>query len=143
MEFIFRCRTREVERQPDRRESDSCISIDAQCSTKVKVAFRTDETVDLKAAVGSDGPKRHTSTSHQRLEQHVSRTSETAVAPCGGVKTGLDYCPTSRHRTAHFFAPEMALCLQGDHRCRRVLAIASLQRSLELFQFLSIQCVSP
>ena len=66
-----------------------------------------------------------------------SRTGEAAVAPRCRVKTRLDHCSTSRHRTAHLFAPETTLCLQGDQRRLRVFAIASLQRSLDVLQFLA------
>src|ERR1700678_2377365 len=49
IEFVFRGRTREVERQANRGEPDSCISIHAQRSTEIEVALCPDDALDFEA----------------------------------------------------------------------------------------------
>ena len=122
----------EVEVQPDRAEADRRGAIDAERAAEVEITIGSHHARHIDAAVRRDRSQRDTRAGDERLEEHVSGTGEGAVAAGRRVQTGLDERSAGLYRTGDVAVCERAFGVQGDHRRRRLGAVALLEGTLPL-----------
>ena len=89
---------------------------------------------------GGDRAQRHAGAGDERLEQHVARAQQRAVAAGGGVQAGLGERAAGLDRAGDALA-ERAARPQRDQRRVGVVAVALLQRRLQRPQRVSVHAL--
>jgi len=118
----------QVEGQANRAEPDRGIAVDAQRSPEVEIALRADVTAThLEIKRGRDRSQGHAGAGDQRLEEHVARAGEGAVAAGSRVKTGLDDRAPRIDGAGDLLVAERAPRAQRDQRRVWLLQVALLE----------------
>ena len=124
----------EVEAEPDRREPDGSLAVDAERAAEVEVAFGVDAPRDVELHRGGDRAERDAGAGDERLEQHVSGAGERAGAAGGGVEAGFDERAAGLDLARDLLGVELSVGAQRDEGGRGLLAIAVLERRLHRLQ---------
>ena len=128
----------ELERQADLAEADRRLTIDAERAAEVEVALRAHASRrDGDPERGRDRAQRHPGARDQRLEQHVARAQQRAVATGRRVEPGLGERPARVHRAGDAVA-QVTRRGQRDQRSLGLGPVALLERRLQRPQLIAI-----
>jgi len=121
----------ELEVQPHVLEADGRLLVDAERPAEVEVALGADgAAAHVELERGGDRPERHPRARGERLEQHVARAQQRAVAAGRGMQTRLGDRAPGVDAAADALAKAPAR-LEGDGSGVGVVAVALLERRLE------------
>jgi hypothetical protein len=104
----------------------------AHRAAEVEVALGDDAAAHLEASVDRDRAQRHARARDERLQEHVARARERAVAAARRMEARLDERAAGLDLAGDALAAELAVGPQRQPRSVGLVAIAVLQRALRL-----------
>jgi hypothetical protein len=126
------------EAQSNRAEPDRRVPADGHRSAKIEVPLGADlTTVDLKSSVDGDRTQRHPSAGDERLEQHVTRARERAIAAARWVKPRFYEGPPCLHGARDSLGCEVPAGAKRDDSACGVLAVPLFEWRLKGTQLIT------